>query len=74
MTDTAKRHYARHLFGLPVSQIRYLGELNEAQLNEVRRYFFSGLVNCDQYVYAVKRDGHLIWRRERRDLLLEATS
>lgn len=71
--DRIKQHYARRLFGLPTDQIRYFGELNKAQIEEVRKYFSSGLVNVEQYIYAVKRDGHLVWQRERRDSLLEST-
>lgn len=73
MTDRrVKRHYARRFFCLPIGQVRYFGELNEAQVEEVRKYFSSGLVNVEQYVYAVRRDGRLVWQRERRDLLMEA--
>lgn len=71
--DRVKRYYARRFFCLPVDQIRYFGELDEAQIKEVRKYFSSGLVNVGQYVYAVKRDGRLVWQRERRDLLMEAS-
>lgn len=71
--DGAKRYYARRFFCLPVDRIRYFGELNEAQVEEVRKYFSSGLVNVEQYVYAVKHDGCLVWQRERRDLLMEAS-
>jgi hypothetical protein len=65
-----KAFYARKL-GLPEGQIRFFDELDEAQVAEVRQEFSAGLVSVDRYVYAVKRDGHLVSRRERRDILVE---
>jgi hypothetical protein len=40
-------------------------------VEEVRRLFSAGLVGVENYVYAVKGDGHLVWRREKRQPLLE---
>lgn len=65
-----KRRYGRQ-FGLPAEQIRFFDELNEAQVEQVRQYYSVGLVDVEKYVYAVKRDGTLVWRRKRRDLLME---
>lgn len=70
MNMTNKRHYA-YEFGLPEAQIRFFDELTPAQVDEVRQQFSAGLVNVDRYVYAVKRDGTLVLRRERRNPLLE---
>ena len=69
MTDVKER-YARK-FGLPADQIRFFDELTPAQAEDVRRQFSAGLAGVHDYVYAVKRDGSLVWHRERRDLLLE---
>lgn len=65
-----KSHYA-HQFGLPEDQIRMFHELTPAQIEEVRQQFTAGLINVENYVYAVKRAGGLVWRRERRNPLLE---
>lgn len=65
-----KGHYAR-LFGLPAEQIRFFGELTPDQVDEVRWHYSAGLVDVDNYVYAVKRDGHLVVNRVRRELLTE---
>ena len=67
----AKRHYARKSFGLPEEQIKFFDELTPDQVSEVRQHFSAGLVDVEKYVYAVKRDGHLVWRRVRRNPLLE---
>ena len=64
-----KDHYARMLFGLPVEQIRFFDELDEKQQMAVRREY--GAVDLDTYVYAVKADGELVRRREKRRPLLE---
>ena len=69
---SAKYHYARE-FGLPEEQIRFFDELTPAQVEEVRRYFSAGLVNVEKYVYAVRRDGHLVWGRRRRNHFLEGS-
>lgn len=66
----SKRHYADQ-FGLPEAQIRFFDELTPPQVEEVRQQFSAGLVNVENYVYAVKRDGELVRRRERRNPLLE---
>lgn len=71
--DIIKRRYARQ-FGLPASQIRFLGELNEAQLKEVRGYYSSTLENCENYIYAVKSGGTLVWGRKLRNQLMETTT
>jgi hypothetical protein len=68
----AKQRYARQ-FGLPPDQIKYFGELTRAQVRDVQRYFSAGLVNVSNYVYAIRQDGRLVWRREKRNPLLENT-
>lgn len=68
MTD--KERYALK-FGLPADQIRFFSELTPDQVGEVRRQFSAALVGVHDYVYAVKRDGSLVVRREERDPLLE---
>lgn len=67
---SAKYHYSRR-FGLPEEQIRFFDELTPTQVEDVRRYFTAGLVNVGAYVYAVKRDGSLVWHRENRNPALE---
>ena len=69
--NRVKYRYAQ-LFGLPAEQIRFFGELTPGQVEEVRQHFTAGLVDVDRWVYAVKRDGHLVWNRERRQELMEA--
>lgn len=69
--DRVKERYARQ-FGLPVEQIKFFGELTLDQVEEVRYYFTAGLIDVDKWIYAVKRDGHLVSNRERRQLLMEA--
>ena len=64
--DKIKARYAEK-FGLPAGQIRFFDELTPAQVEEVRHYFTAGLVSVERYVYAAKRDGGLVHRRERRD-------
>lgn len=64
------RYYA-HRFGLPEDQIRFFNELTPAQIKEVQYYFTAGLMRVNMYVYAVKRDGHLVLRRELRNELVE---
>lgn len=70
MEDRVKERYGRK-FGLPAEQIRFFGELTPVQVEDVRRYFTAGLIDVENYVYAVKRGGALVWNRERRDYLLE---
>jgi hypothetical protein len=72
MSNIIKGRY-RELFGLPADQIRFFDELTESQVELVRRYFTAGLVNVEKYVYAVRRDGGLVARREKRNLLWERT-
>lgn len=66
-----KQIYARD-FGLSVDQLRFFGELTEAQQAEVERLF--NLINPGDYIYAVKRDGGLVWERKKRDLVREANT
>jgi len=68
MGYTIKERYAKK-FGLPASQIRWLGELTTAQLEQMAAHY--GQLDTEQYVYAAKRDGGLVWHREKRDLLME---
>ena len=70
--NITKKRYA-DIFGLPAEQIRFFNELTDAQIDKVRQYFTAGLINVDKYVYAIKRDGSLVPRRERRNHLLERT-
>jgi hypothetical protein len=60
---TEKKRYARK-FGLPADQIRYYNELTGAEREEVL-YQFGGH-KPENYVYAVKRAGGLVWRRVKR--------
>lgn len=62
------KHYAR-LFGLPVEQIRHFDDLTTEQKFEVTYYFSS--TGAARYVYAVKRDDHLVWSRHDRSYLYE---
>lgn len=67
--DPIKAMYARE-FGLPPEQIRFFDELSEDQRKQV---FWSFNINRPSfYVYAVKRDGNLVWERKARDFLREA--
>jgi len=68
--DAIREHYADKYFGLPTKQIKWFDELTKAQQGQVAWYF--NLINPDNYVYAVKQDGNLVTRREKRNLLLEA--
>lgn len=68
--DCIKSQYARR-FGLPEEQIRFFGELTPKQVDQVRQQFSAGLVDVGSYIYAVTRDGSLVWRREKRDPLME---
>ena len=68
--DRTRDFYARK-FGLPSEQVKFFGELNEAQVEEVRQYFSAGLIGVGNYVYAVKRTGKLVWERLKRDELVE---
>jgi hypothetical protein len=65
---TEKKRYARK-FGLPADQIRYYNELTGAEREEVLYQFgghqFGGH-KPENYVYAVKRAGGLVWRRVKR--------
>ena len=70
MSDRVKEHYG-NLFGLPAEQIRFFDELTPAQVQEVRNQFTAGLVNVSNYVYAAKRDGRLVPRREARRPMIE---
>lgn len=64
-------HYAG-LFGLPVEQIRYFEDLSLQQQDEVA-YHFSA-VDASKYIYAVKRDGHLVSIRHKRNYTYERTA
>lgn len=63
--DRERERY-QQLFGLPAEQIRFFHELTDEQVQEVRYYFTAGLVDVDNWMYAVRRDGHLVSSRERR--------
>ena len=64
-----KLFYARQ-FGLSVSQIKYYNELTDAQKLEVSRLFNN--ITPGNYIYAVKRDGNLVWERKSRNFRHEA--
>jgi len=68
MPKTPKSYYARQ-FGLPEEQIRFFDELTEEQKKQAAQVF--GLWHAPEYVFAVKRDGDLVWRREKRNPLFE---
>jgi len=72
LADNVRDFYARK-FGLPAEQVKLFGELNPKQVCGVRRYFSAGLVNVENYVYAIKGDGELVWERFRRDRLMEGS-
>jgi hypothetical protein len=57
---TPKERYA-HKFGLPSDQIRYYDELTKTERKEV--FYQFGDHKPENYVYAVKRAGGLVWRR-----------
>lgn len=59
-----KRPYADKCFGLSVEQIRFFAELTTEQMAQV--YYHFGNLNPNNFVYAVKRDGHLVEMRERK--------
>lgn len=59
-----RERYAR-VMGLPPQQVRRFEELTEAQVAEVRVQFSAGLVDVGNWVYAVRRDGSLVPRREK---------
>ena len=60
---TQQRERYAQMFGLPVEQIRLFNELTPTQKNSVN-WLFS-LANTNQYVYAVKKDGSLVSKREK---------
>ncbi|MCG3207229.1 MAG: hypothetical protein FOGNACKC_00829 [Anaerolineae bacterium] len=62
--DSVRRMYASRFFGLPVEQVRYFDELAPAQKEQA--YWWYGKTNVEPYVYAVKRNGDLVAKRERR--------
>lgn len=70
MNEFARERYAR-ILGLPAAQIRFFGELDEAQIDEVRHQFSVKLIGVDKWVYAVRRDGTLVPNRERRSAIIE---
>ena len=68
--DRTRDFYARK-FGLPSEQVRFFDELTPKQVEEVRQLFSAGLIGVENYVYAVKRTGKLVWGRHKRDELVE---
>lgn len=62
LVRSEKEIFAR-AFGLPVGQMRYFGELTAAQQSRVNDLF--SLYRASEYIYAIKRDGGLVWRREK---------
>jgi len=59
-----ERALAARSFVLPVEQIRYYTELTGFQKIEAGRYWGT-LPAYTNYIYAVKRDGSLVWDRKR---------
>ena len=68
--NRVKERYCQ-IFGLPAEQIKFFDELTESQVALVRRYFTAGLINAGSYIYATRRDGGLVMRREKRNTLIE---
>lgn len=68
MPENQAKNYARE-FGLPKTSMRRLADLTEAQRDRVNYYF--GLINADNYIYAVKSDGGIVSKREKRNPLME---
>jgi hypothetical protein len=62
--SSARYWYATTFFGLPENQIKYYDELSAEQ--KERCHWLFGKTNADQFVYAVKQDGDLVSRRERK--------
>lgn len=60
MDDNTRDRYAR-MFGLPSTQVKLFDELADEQREQVNDQF--SLHNASSYVYAVKQDGELVWRR-----------
>jgi hypothetical protein len=60
MDQRKRKRFARQ-FGLPADRIKLFDELTQEQIEEVQRAY--GLYNADLYVFAVKRDGGLVWNR-----------
>lgn len=61
-----KQLYADKCFGLPIEQIKFFPELTTEQMAQV--YFYFGNAGPNNFVYAVKRDGNLVTKRERKRL------
>jgi hypothetical protein len=64
-----KYYYATKFFGLPTEQIKFYDELTSEQKAKVT-WIFNAL-KPDDYIYAVKRDGTLVSKREKRVPLME---
>jgi len=64
-------HYAG-LFGLPVEQIRHFDDLSPQQQDEVAYHFST--IDASKYIYAVKRDGHLVSIRHKRNYNYERSA
>lgn len=63
MHDNSREYWARQ-FGLPVSQIHSYEELTAEQKGQAQYQFGAGTRGYENYIYAVKRDGSLVSRRE----------
>ena len=55
---------AARRFNLPVEQIKTYDELTPAQKEQAAHYFGEGARGYSAYLYAVKKDGNLVWNRE----------
>lgn len=60
----SEKALAARRFVLPVGQTRYFTELTGQQKIDAGRYWGTDPDYTD-YIYAVKRDGGLVWDRER---------
>ena len=63
-----KNFYVRR-FGLPEDRIKLFDELTGDQ--KVMVFWLFNAIKPDDYVYAIKRNGGLVSRREKRDLEME---
>ena len=59
--DKIKKAAARR-FVLPVEQIRYYSELNQAQRETAARHW-GKIPPYSNYIYAIKTSGGLVWDR-----------
>jgi hypothetical protein len=68
MPQSHAQYYAR-LFGLPAAQMKKFCDLTGAQKERVNYYF--GLINANNYIYAIKSSGGIVSKREKRNEFIE---